>query len=215
MLTAYLPTLTSGVTISQGVDLGPNTVISQNELLAVFGNNKSDPIYKALDSVLTQPGSFGNIEEWAICCSPASPYCVFSGLSITLPQAQMLFDDAAKQKVTDLTNYWSAAIKSNSQYKLFSDLPSEAQTVLFDLHYVGLLFVRNPSAHTIKTDPTAAAYISQSKRFWDDMVGANWTQAVNDLIALKAVALLDPFYEGYAGRISDDASVLQVLASGL
>jgi hypothetical protein len=131
-------------------------------------------------------------------CSPPNPECFFQNLSITLMQARTLFYDAAEAKLysTDSSNYglaveWPLSTQKSypaSPYPQFFDLPPETQTVLFDLHYVGLLFYSNS--------------------FWVDMIKTQWQSAVSDLIKLA-----NSNTNGYKSRISGDAALLQKLGT--
>jgi len=224
--TAYIPTNAgvpreaSGVTISMGVDLGSG-IISRKELEEVFNNNTNDPTYIALSHVLDKRAvqaeqALARLKNPMVpACVENSPYdsrCVFSTLTISLDQAQMLFDDAEGKKLDFLVPAWANFTKAHypaSAYKTFNALPPEAQTVLFDLTYAGLLYTRDPSAQTKKKNPSLATFIMQSKRFWYDMIGNLWSDAVSDL---NVLATMDP---DHRTRIADDAALLQTMATRL
>jgi hypothetical protein len=114
--------------------------------------------------------------------------------------ARTLFDDAAYSKLysTDKSNYglaveWPLSTQKSypaSPYPQFSDLPPEAQTVLFDLDYVGLFTYSDP--------------------FWHDMTATEWQLAVSDLNKLANANA-----SGYKSRILDDANLLQQLPDQL
>lgn len=220
---AYIPTNpdgtpreASGVTISMGVDLGSG-IISRPELQKVFNNNVNDTTYIALDHVLHKKAvdaeaSLAKLKNPVVppCIenTPTDSRCVFPSLTIDLDQAQMLFDDAENDKLQFLVPAWASdtnKLYPASKYKTFSDLPAEAQTVLFDLIYAGLLYTRDPNAETIKRNPALATFEMQSKRVWNDMIGNLWTQAVSDL---QTLATMDP---GHRTCISDDAVLLQTM----
>jgi hypothetical protein len=211
------PREASGVTISMGVDLGSG-IISRPELQKVFNNNVKDSTYIALDHVLHKKAvdaeaALAKLKNPVVppCIenTPTNSRCVFSTLAIDLDQAQMLFDDAENDKLQFLIPAWASdtnKLYRASKYKIFSDLPAEAQTVLFDLIYAGLLYTRDPNAETKKRNPALATFEMQSKRVWDDMIGNLWTQAASDL---QTLATMDP---DHRTRISDDAVLLQTMA---
>jgi hypothetical protein len=194
----------SGVTVSMGVDLGPLTPISLGDLTTIFTNDPSNqPTYAALRSVLGQSGH-------AAFALPKTNYPYqqtktryeFQTLTISFQQAQMFFDYAANTKVAALQSLWFRDVPKVSSYPSISDLPTEAQTVLFDLIYVGLF-------HT-KGGGNGTSLASLSALFWSDMTTSNWGTAVADLKALSAFETSNNNSD-YAKRFNDDATLLQAL----
>jgi hypothetical protein len=146
-------------------------------------------------------------------------------LLMTQEQAQALFDDAAARILGWLEDRWKVDTKHNnptSRFKSFADLPPEAQTVLFDLRYVGLVY---RVAHVVKNDPKQTLLEAQSAQFWQDMIANKWNAAVQDLVNLANTELIDqsksksqrsdPPNSDYANRFKDGAGLLLAMISQL
>src|SRR5262249_20968969 len=158
-----------------GVDLGGgkitldllrsvfNETTTESKRCMSFNQSANDKIFTALCKALNLQGADAlNVMPPPVSPSETAQRFTWPDLAINQQQAQMLFDDVAATTLDWLVSRWKVDTKSTnpmSQFNLFSKLPPEAQTILFDLHYVGLLYRQ---ARTIPNDPKLTLIESQS-----------------------------------------------------
>jgi hypothetical protein len=203
-LQPYVPPFdNSGVTIATGVDLA-NGIIRMTDFAALFKNYKNNPnftsLYGAINANSTGEKADTYLEKHGgsqLIPGTANEY-QSNAISITSNQASQLTHASEVNTFNGLISAWSkSTLWGTNPVVPISELPSEAQTALYDVAYQ-----YGPSNMPSKTPKFLSLMIAAAETVSPTMVNGDpraW---------LKVAQELDFFGDGYVTRRQGEANLI-------